>query len=79
VGKVCSEPLRSHFEHRLSQVAAAELSTLEELTDEVLLQTEPDDRTSPLADKDGVLCAGPIYAALMNLQAEEQCPFYKFV
>ena len=79
VGKVCSEPLRSHFEHRLSQVAAAELSTLEELTEEVLLQTEPDDRTSPLADKDGVLRAGPIYTALMNLQAEEQCPFYKFV
>jgi len=79
VAKVCSEPIRAHFAYRLSHVATAELAMLEEITEEVILKEVPDNRTCPLAAKDGTLRAGPIYTAMMRLQESTPCPFYKFV
>ncbi|RLN11381.1 hypothetical protein C2845_PM09G15820 [Panicum miliaceum] len=79
VAKVCSAHLRDHFAYRLSHVATAELATLEEMTEDVLLQQAPDSRTCPLAAKDGTLRAGPIYTAMMSLRDSAPCPFYKFV
>jgi len=79
VSNVCSAPLRAHFVYRLSQVATAELAMLEEITEEVLLQDAQDDRTCPLAARDGTLRAGPVYTAWMSLQGGTDCPFYEFV
>jgi len=41
---------------------------LEEITEEVLLQDAQDDRTCPLAARDGTLRAGPVYTAWSCLQ-----------
>jgi len=79
VADVLAQPIRAHFVTRLSRAAAAELAALEELLDDVHLSADPDNRLCPLAAKDNILRAGPVYATAMHARADADCPFYKFV
>ena len=79
VADVLAQPIRAHFVMHLSRAAAAELAALEELLDDVHLSADPDNRLCPLAAKDNILRAGPVYATAMHARADADCPLYKFV
>jgi len=79
VAEVLSSQFRAHFAPRLTRAAAAELATLEEITEDIVLTLCPDNRRCKLAAQDGILRAGPVYRAAQHAQSMGDCAFYKFV
>ena len=79
VAEVLSSQFRAHFAPRLTRAAAAELATLEEITEDIVLTLCPDNRRCKLAAQDGILRAGPVYRAAQHAQSTGDCAFYKFV
>ncbi|CAN6233698.1 unnamed protein product [Urochloa humidicola] len=79
VADVVRDGLPRHLVPRLSRAAQGELQKLDELLTQINLREGEDCRSSALADKDGVLRAGPVYKLLMKTSGPEPRDFSDFV